>query len=69
MNPFARLWRARTTLFGYFGVILGVIATTDGLFSPKALKWIILINGILTACLGHYNNLRIRQAERKQAEE
>ena len=56
------LWSSRTTLFGYIGVTLGVLAASDGLFSVKALKWIILINGILTACLGHYNNLRIRQA-------
>lgn len=58
----AYLWNARTTVFGYVQVTLGVLATTDGMFAPKALKWILLVNGILTACLGHYNNLRIRQA-------
>lgn len=56
------LWNSRTTAFGYLVTALGVIAASDGLFSPKALKWILLVNGILTACLGHYNNLKIRQA-------
>jgi hypothetical protein len=56
------LWNSRTTLVGYVGVILGVLASTDGLFAPRALKFIILGNGILIACLGHFNNLRIRQA-------
>jgi hypothetical protein len=48
---------------GYIGVILGVLAATDGVFSPHALKLILLGNGIVTACIGHYNNLKIRQAE------
>lgn len=59
------IWAVRTTSFGYFQVILGVLATTDGIFSPKVLKWILLTNGILTACLGHYNNLRLRQTDQK----
>lgn len=56
------LWNSRTTVIGYVGVILGVLAATDGIFTPRALKFILLGNGILTACIGHYNNLRIRQA-------
>lgn len=56
------LWNSRTTLIGYVGVILGVLAATDGIFSAHTVKLILLGNGILTACLGHYNNLRIRQA-------
>lgn len=56
------LWNSRTTAFGYIQVIVGVLAATDGIFTPKALKFVILTNGILTACLGHYNNLKIRQA-------
>lgn len=58
------LWKSRTTAFGYIQVVLGVLAATDGMFSTTALKFILLGNGILTACLGHYNNLRIRQGER-----
>ncbi len=56
------LWNSRTTVIGYLGVVLGVLAATDGVFSPHALKFIILFNGVLTACVGHYNNLKIRQA-------
>jgi hypothetical protein len=56
------LWNSRTTVVGYIGVILGVLATADGVFSPHALKLILLGNGIVTACIGHYNNLKIRQA-------
>lgn len=64
MNPvLTYLWRSRTTVFGYVQVVLGVLAATDGVFAPKALKFILLGNGIATACLGHYNNLKIRQAE------
>lgn len=54
------LWSRRTTAFGYFIVILGVLAASDGIFSPAALKFIILGNGIVMACLGHYNNLRAK---------
>jgi hypothetical protein len=56
------LWNSRTTVIGYVGVTLGVLAATDGVFSPRTLKFILLGNGILTACLGHYNNAKIRQA-------
>lgn len=62
MKVLVFLWNARTTAFGYIQVIIGVLAATDGMFTPRALKWILLTNGILTACLGHFNNLRIRQA-------
>lgn len=56
------LWDSRTTLFGYLQVVLGVVAATDGVLAPRTLKWIILGNGILTACLGHFNNLQLRKA-------
>jgi hypothetical protein len=52
------LWSRRTTAFGYFIVVLGVLAASDGIFSPAALKFIILANGVVMACLGHYNNVR-----------
>lgn len=50
------LWSRRTTTFGYLQVILGVLVVSDGIFSAGALKWIVLSNAILLACLGHYNN-------------
>jgi hypothetical protein len=52
------LWRRRTTVFGYIVISIGVIASSDGLFTPQTMKWLLLINGVLTACLGHYNNRR-----------
>ena len=57
------LWKARLTVYGYLQVVLGVLAATDGIFAPRTLRLIILGNGILTACLGHYNSLKTRQAE------
>jgi hypothetical protein len=56
------LWNARITIYGYVQVVLGVLAASDGLFAPRTLKLIILGNGILTACLGHYSDLKRRQA-------
>lgn len=55
-KAFRYLWRRRTTAFGYIVISLGVIASSDGIFSAQAMKYILLVNGILTACLGHYNN-------------
>lgn len=64
------LWDNRTTALGYVGIILGVLATAQNLLSDTALKWVLLINGIVTAVLGHYNNSRIRaQAAAEKMEE
>lgn len=64
------LWDNRTTALGYLGVALGVLATSQGLLSDTALRWVLLGNGIVTAILGHYNNSRIRaQAAQARAEE
>lgn len=62
MNALRYLWSRKTTAFGYVQVGLGVLAATDGLFSMHTTKWLILINGLVTAAIGHYNNLRLRQA-------
>lgn len=56
------LWDRRTTVFGYAQVVLGVLAVSDGIFSPGVFKWVVLGNGLLTALLGHYNNRQARQA-------
>lgn len=69
---FRYLWDNRTTVLGYLGIILGVLATAQDLLSQTALKWVLLTNGIVTAVLGHYNNSRIRaaaQAERVKEEQ
>lgn len=56
------LWNVRTTAFGYIQVVLGVLAASDVL-PPVALKWVVLINAMLLAVLGHYNNLKLRQQQ------
>lgn len=61
MNTLCYLWSRRTTVFGYFVVILGVLAVSDGIFSPQQLKWIVLLNGIIVACMGHYNNDQLKK--------
>lgn len=53
-------WQHRTTIFGFIQVTLGVLATSIDLFNPIALKWIILVNGLLTAWLGLYNAAKAR---------
>lgn len=66
------LWERRTTVLGYVQIILGVLATSQDMLSEGALKWVVLINGIVTAVLGHYNNSKIKalqaQVEEKEQE-
>jgi len=50
------LWSRRTTAFGYVQVVLGVLATATEVFTHDVLKFIVLVNGLVTACIGHYNN-------------
>lgn len=64
MKLFRYLWRRRTTAFGYAQVTLGVLVTADSIFSALALKWIILVNALLTALLGHFNNHKQKQADK-----
>lgn len=54
-------WSRRTTILGDAQTVLGVLATSTGIFGDGTLKWIILTNGILTSLLGRYNNRKIRQ--------
>lgn len=64
-STFFYLLSRKTTAFGYVQVGLGVLAATDGLFTIKTTKWLILVNGLVTAAIGHYNNLRLKQAADK----
>lgn len=57
----AFLWRRRTTVFGYIQTTIGVLAVSDGIFSPHVLKYILLANGLLTAWLGHFNQSRLKK--------
>jgi hypothetical protein len=61
MNILRYLWSRRTTVFGYVQVFLGVLAATDGIFAPHALKYVILANGLVTAGIGHYNNTQLKK--------
>lgn len=54
----AYLWDRRTTVLGYVVTALGIMATSE-LFTATQVKWFLLINGILTAILGHYNNRQV----------
>jgi hypothetical protein len=47
-------WRRRTTLFGYTVTALGICAASD-LFSPLAVKIMLLASGLIGAALGHLN--------------
>lgn len=52
------LWENRTKVSGYAVVILGVLATSSNVLPPGLLKWIILTNGVVVACIGHYNDMQ-----------
>lgn len=54
------LWANRTTVLGYVQVILGVWILADNVFSEDTIKLFVLVNGTVTAVLGHYNNARIK---------
>lgn len=63
------LWNRRTTVLGYLQIILGVLVTSQDMLSEPALKWVVLINGIVTAILGHYNNSKTKALQAKIAEQ
>lgn len=62
------LWERRTTVLGYIQIVLGVIVTSQGMFSDDTLRWFVLANGIVTAVLGHYNNSKIKALQNQIAE-
>lgn len=70
MSVLKYLWDNRTTVLGYVQVILGVWILADDVFSESVIKLFVLVNGTVTAVLGHYNNARIKtlaaQAARKE---
>lgn len=59
------LWERRTTALGYLQIILGVLVTSQDMLSESTLKWVVLVNGIVTAVLGHYNNSKIKAMQAK----
>lgn len=63
MEVLKYLWERRTTVLGYVVLVLGVLASSNK-FSKDTIEWFLLINGIVTAVLGHYNNSKIQVAKR-----
>ena len=37
-------------------IVVGVLAVADGVITDKALKWILLASGLLTAWRGYFNS-------------
>ena len=57
MSQLIKLWRTSgTKILGFSQVTLAVLATSTDLFSPLALKWLILASGLLTAWRGYVNS-------------
>lgn len=47
-----------TKILGFAQVTVGVFAAATDLLSAAALKWILLVNGLLVAWRGYFNSLR-----------
>jgi hypothetical protein len=50
-----------TKLLGFSQITVGVLAVADGIFTDKALKYILLASGLLTAWRGFFNSLQINK--------
>lgn len=62
------LWERRTTVLGYIQIILSVWVLAD-VFSSQTVKIFVLMNGTVTAILGHYNNSRVKALVAATAEQ
>lgn len=62
MNVIAYLWTHRTKCLGFIQITLGALAVADGVFSPFALKIIILSSGVTTAWVGFFNSMAKKEA-------
>ncbi len=59
--------RHGTKVIGFAQVTVGVLATATDLFSPDALKWILLVNGLLVAWRGYFNTLNTADDDGSQS--
>ena len=65
---FAKLaWSHRTKILGYMQVVVAALAVADqalvtAVFGQSGLRGILLISGILTAIVGHYNSQKNKPA-------
>ncbi len=63
MKQIMRFWRGHgTKAIGFAQVTVGVLAVADGIFSPEAMKWVLLSSGLLTAWRGFFNSAQAKQA-------
>lgn len=46
-----------TKLLGFSQVTIGVLAASSGVFPDAALKWLLMLSGLLTAWRGWVNSL------------
>lgn len=66
MTSIIDLWRQHgTKILGYASIIAAAIAVMDqqlvtDTLGPHAVRWALLISGILTALRGHTNTIRAR---------
>lgn len=51
----AWLFSHRTKTLGFFGITIGVLATSDKI-PPELAGWLILANSLLTAWVGFFNS-------------
>lgn len=54
------IWNRRTRLLGYLQFLVASLAVADpavitAAIGPKGLLWVLIVNGALTALVGHAN--------------
>lgn len=64
---FAYIWSRRTTAFGLIQITIATLAQQGDLFSATGLKRLMLVNALLLAWLGVFNNMQIKKAELETA--
>ncbi len=47
----------RTKILGYGGVTIGVLATST-VIPTEVAGWLLLVNSLMTALVGHYNSYK-----------
>lgn len=63
MRRMKAIWKNHgTKILGFSQVTVGVLAVADGIFSPEAMKWVLLSSGLLTAWRGFFNSAQAKQA-------
>jgi hypothetical protein len=50
------LWTNRTRTLGFIGGVLGILAASTDIFSPQAIKYMLLTGSLLTYAVGQFNS-------------